>query len=88
MLGVLAMIDSGETDWKLIAINVADPMAHLLNDLADIETHMRAASSNEFAFDGKAQGRAYSEALIEETHEDWEALIEERGKAAIHVKGE
>ena len=27
ILGVLALIDQGETDWKLIAINVNDPEA-------------------------------------------------------------
>ena len=27
VLGILAMIDEGETDWKVIAINVDDPDA-------------------------------------------------------------
>lgn len=31
MLGVLAMIDEGETDWKVIAINVEDPEANDFN---------------------------------------------------------
>lgn len=31
VLGVLAMIDEGETDWKVIAINVEDPEAKVLN---------------------------------------------------------
>ncbi len=31
VLGVLGMIDEGETDWKLIAIDVTDPNAGLLN---------------------------------------------------------
>lgn len=31
VLGVLAMIDEGETDWKVIAINVEDPEANALN---------------------------------------------------------
>lgn len=31
VLGVLAMIDEGETDWKVIAINVEDPEANNLN---------------------------------------------------------
>ena len=33
VLGVLAMIDEGETDWKLIAINVEDPEADKFNGL-------------------------------------------------------
>lgn len=31
VLGILAMIDEGEMDWKVIAINVKDPDANKLN---------------------------------------------------------
>ena len=31
VLGILAMIDEGETDWKVIAIDVNDPLAKELN---------------------------------------------------------
>lgn len=31
VLGILAMIDEGETDWKVIAIDVNDPEAKDLN---------------------------------------------------------
>eukprot|EP01104_Vermistella_antarctica_P006001 TRINITY_DN16736_c0_g1_i1.p2 TRINITY_DN16736_c0_g1~~TRINITY_DN16736_c0_g1_i1.p2 ORF type:complete len:310 (-),score=95.87 TRINITY_DN16736_c0_g1_i1:92-1021(-) len=37
VLGTLAMIDEGETDWKIIAIDVNDPLAEKLNDIADVE---------------------------------------------------
>nr|CDS27386.1 inorganic pyrophosphatase [Hymenolepis microstoma] len=40
VLGILAMIDEGETDWKVIAINVEDPLSKKLNDIADVEKHM------------------------------------------------
>ena len=33
VLGVLAMIDEGETDWKLLAINTDDPLADKLNGM-------------------------------------------------------
>ena len=36
-LGVFAMIDDGELDWKIIAINVEDPLADKLNDVEDVE---------------------------------------------------
>ncbi|XP_010886824.2 inorganic pyrophosphatase 2, mitochondrial [Esox lucius] len=36
VLGVLAMIDEGETDWKLIAINADDPEAPTLNSIEDV----------------------------------------------------
>jgi len=40
VLGTLAMIDEGETDWKILAIDVNDELAPKLNDIEDIETHM------------------------------------------------
>merc|ERR1711988_1321868 len=39
-LGVLAMIDDGELDWKVVAISTSDPMAGKLNDVSDIEKEM------------------------------------------------
>jgi inorganic pyrophosphatase len=38
-LGVLAMIDEGELDWKVVAISIDDPKAELVNDVADVEKH-------------------------------------------------
>ena len=38
------MIDDGETDWKLIAINAEDPAAAYLNDIDDLDVHMPGAS--------------------------------------------
>jgi len=40
ILGCFALIDEGETDWKLLAIDVTDPMAQKLNDVNDIEKLM------------------------------------------------
>lgn len=31
VVGCLALLDEGETDWKIIAINVNDPRAHEIN---------------------------------------------------------
>jgi len=39
-LGVLAMLDEGETDWKVIAVDVNDPLAPQLNDINDVEKLM------------------------------------------------
>jgi len=36
VLGVLAMIDEGEVDWKVIAISTSDPLANELNDIEDV----------------------------------------------------
>ena len=37
VLGVLAMIDDGELDWKLIAVSASDPLAAKLNDIGDVD---------------------------------------------------
>ncbi|XP_004365653.2 inorganic pyrophosphatase [Capsaspora owczarzaki ATCC 30864] len=40
VLGIMALLDEGETDWKILAIDVNDPLAEKLNDVEDIEKHM------------------------------------------------
>ncbi|CAO1430253.1 unnamed protein product [Diamesa serratosioi] len=37
ILGTLALIDEGETDWKLLAIDVNDPLADQMEDVTDID---------------------------------------------------
>lgn len=39
VLGCLALIDEGETDWKILAIDINDPLASSVNDIEDIEKH-------------------------------------------------
>uniref|UniRef100_A0A8C0CVS1 inorganic diphosphatase n=1 Tax=Balaenoptera musculus TaxID=9771 RepID=A0A8C0CVS1_BALMU len=39
ILGILALIDQGETDWKLIAINVNDPEASKFHDIEDVKKY-------------------------------------------------
>lgn len=40
VLGVMALIDEGETDWKVIAVDINDPLANDLNDIDDVEKIM------------------------------------------------
>lgn len=40
LLGCLALLDEGEIDWKVIAINVDDPNAADMNDIEDVEKVM------------------------------------------------
>ncbi|KAJ2010514.1 Inorganic pyrophosphatase, partial [Coemansia sp. S85] len=40
ILGVMALIDEGETDGKVLAIDVNDPLASKMNDIEDIERYM------------------------------------------------
>jgi inorganic pyrophosphatase len=37
VLGVMALLDEGETDWKIIVIDVKDPHASKVNDIEDVE---------------------------------------------------
>ncbi|CAF9931564.1 MAG: Inorganic pyrophosphatase [Gomphillus americanus] len=40
VLGVMALLDEGETDWKVIVIDVNDPIASKLKDVEDVERHL------------------------------------------------
>ncbi|KAI7783050.1 inorganic pyrophosphatase [Diaporthe eres] len=40
VLGVMALLDEEETDWKVIVIDVNDPLASKLNDVEDVERHL------------------------------------------------
>lgn len=35
----MALLDEGETDWKVIVVDVQDPLASKLNDIEDVERH-------------------------------------------------
>ncbi|CDZ97057.1 inorganic diphosphatase [Phaffia rhodozyma] len=40
VLGLMALLDEGETDWKIIVVDVNDPLASKLNDIEDVESHL------------------------------------------------
>ena len=40
VLGVLGLLDAGQTDWKVLVIDVRDPLAHKLHDIDDVEKHL------------------------------------------------
>jgi len=40
VLGIMALLDEGETDWKVIVVDVNDPLADRLNDIEDVERHL------------------------------------------------
>jgi inorganic pyrophosphatase len=48
VLGVLAMIDDGELDWKVIAVSTQDPLAAQLNDIADVEAKLPGTVSGTY----------------------------------------
>lgn len=39
VLGIMALLDEGETDWKVLAIDIKDPLAPKLNDIEDVEKY-------------------------------------------------
>jgi len=50
VLGTYAMVDEGETDWKVVVIDLDDPLASKLNDANDIEVHMPGKLKEVFEF--------------------------------------
>ena len=85
VLGVIAMIDDGELDWKVLAINVDDPLAKTLNDINDVPAAIKDGVRewfrwyktpdnkplNAFGFDEKFLNKEETEHVIQETHESW-----------------
>jgi len=89
ILGTYAMIDSGETDWKILVIDVTDPEADLYNCHTDVPrekldedfTFFRdykipdGNPPNQFAFNNELKDKNYALSIIDETHEEWIKLI-------------
>jgi len=50
ILGTYAMIDDGETDWKIVVIDVKDPNADKINDFQDIEKVLPGKLKETFEF--------------------------------------
>ena len=57
-LGVYAMIDDGELDWKVIAIATSDPLADKLNDVEDVERCALMAAAKSLAQPATGLGKA------------------------------
>lgn len=39
-LGAFAVLDEGETDWKIVAIDVSNPLSERMADIGDVEKHL------------------------------------------------
>ncbi|ORZ16978.1 inorganic pyrophosphatase [Absidia repens] len=39
-IGIMTLLDEGETDWKVLAIDVNESLAPKLNDIEDVEKHL------------------------------------------------
>jgi inorganic pyrophosphatase len=89
ILGTYAMIDEGETDWKILVIDVNDPLAANLNAHSDIPkevtdkvfTFLRdykipdGNPPNNFGFNNQLCDRKLALQKVNETHEHWSNLI-------------
>jgi len=88
ILGSLALIDQGETDWKIIAVDLNDPLSKSIEtifDIPDIVDSIRVwfrdykipdgKPRNEFALDGKPLDSDQTEEIVEISHEHWKDLF-------------
>jgi inorganic pyrophosphatase len=50
ILGTYAMIDEGETDWKIVCIDITDPLSDKLNGVEDIEKLLPGKLNEIFTF--------------------------------------
>ena len=90
-LGVLAMIDDGELDWKVIAVATDDPLAEEYNDIDDVPDAVKDGIRewfrwyktpddkplNAFGFDEKYLDVAATKEVIAETNDAWKKLKED-----------
>merc|ERR1719401_233764 len=88
LLGVLAMIDDGELDWKVLAVATDDELAKEYNDIDDVPDAVKDGIRewfrwyktpddkplNGFGFDEKYLDAKTAAEVIEETHEAWKKL--------------
>ncbi|KAI8846476.1 inorganic diphosphatase [Chytridium lagenaria] len=81
VLGTMALLDEGETDWKIIAIDVNDPAASKLNDIEDVEKYfpgLLRATNEWFRIykipDGKPENN-FAFSVVAETNEAWKKMI-------------
>ena len=85
ILGGFAVVDDDETDWKMMGIDVKDPIAALVNSVEDVGKY-RPGTTQAFydwfaGFDAKTpiigekyQNQAFCLRQIVESHEFWKDL--------------
>jgi len=88
VLGGLALIDDGETDWKLLVVDVDDPDAPDWHDVGDIpverveelRTFFRVYKTaegkpeNKYGLDARAVDAAHAVRVARHTHEFWKKI--------------
>jgi len=86
------MIDEGETDWKIICIDVNDELASSHNlhtdinqgKLKEVFTFLRdykipaGKPANKFAYDGALLDKNFSTKVTERNHHEWLQLMQKK----------
>jgi len=89
VLGLLGMIDEGETDWKVIGIDRSNPAAESMNSISDVDTATLDCIVDWFKMykttDGKPENTFFRDAeylnmeetmdVIKECHHSWMNLL-------------
>ncbi|KAF7537631.1 hypothetical protein G7Z17_g12815 [Cylindrodendrum hubeiense] len=94
ILGGLALNDGGETDWKVIGIDVNDALADLIDDVSDLEEYRPDLAETFYQWftyykvprgddvleivGGKYQTAKYMAKTIQQSHGFWEDLVRGR----------
>ncbi|XP_010584513.1 PREDICTED: inorganic pyrophosphatase 2, mitochondrial isoform X4 [Haliaeetus leucocephalus] len=97
VLGVLALVDEGETDWKIIAIGVDDPEAQKIHDIDDVKRHKPGyleATVDWFRFYKVPDGKPENQFAFNGEFKDKDFAVEiiksthEYWKALLHKKAD
>jgi len=91
VLGILGLLGNGdETDWKIIVIDVTDPLAKELNDASDLSTDVvhrivefftfykvpNGENPSSFVFDGQLLNKTFATTVVEDKHSEWKQLMQ------------
>ncbi|KAF7683252.1 Inorganic pyrophosphatase [Astathelohania contejeani] len=89
VIGCIGLLKDHICDWKIIVIDINDPMAKLINEPKDInEAHLEfigqwlknykvsdGKKRNKLAFDGKCMDKEFTYNIIQKSHEKWKYLM-------------
>jgi len=79
-LGILPVKTDGKLDWKVIAVNMEDPLAAELHDLEHLQAKFPALTSElrdwfgDYAYDGECFPRAKANEIIAICFDHWREL--------------
>lgn len=97
VLGTLALVDGGETDWKLIVVDARDPATEHMRDISDVAAEKvhslrewfrmyktaEGKGENKFGLGERAMDAKYAIDVIEHTHRQWKALRLEHTRTCV-----